>query len=122
MILSLGIFIGGFRMPVFSFFSAILGLSSKWRILNASVDEQSGNIELHICSKKGSTFHCPVCGAVKLPLGVSKARWLHENRLNIRFYISVMVPIISCECCGDMKVELPWEQAGLKCVVQEEHT
>ena len=109
-------------MHDFSFYSAILGLSSKWRILNASVDEQNGDIELHIRSKKGSTFHCPVCGSPKLPSGVSQARGLHENRLNIRFYISVMIPVISCERCGDMKVELPWEQTGSKCEGQEEHT
>lgn len=109
-------------MHDFSFYSAILGLSSKWRILNASVDEQNGAIELHIHSKKGSTFLCPVCGSPKFPSGVSKARWLHENHLNIRFYISVLVPIVSCERCGDMKVELPWEQAGVECEGQEDHT
>lgn len=106
-------------MHDYSFYSAILGLSSKWRILNVTVDEGSGDIELHICSEKGSKFSCPTCGALKLPSGVCKARWLHENHLNIRFYISALIPIISCECCGEMKVEVPWEQAGAKCELHE---
>ncbi len=106
-------------MPDYSFYSAILGLSSKWRILNATVDEGSGDIELHIRSKKGSTFSCPVCGALKLPSRVSKSRWLHENHLNIRFYISALIPIISCERCGEMKAEIPWEQAASTCEEQK---
>ncbi len=97
-------------MHDYSFYSAILGLSSEWRILNVTVDEHSGDIELHIRSRRGSKFSCPTCGALKLPSGVSKARWLHENHLNIRFYISALIPVISCERCGEMKAEIPWEQ------------
>jgi len=106
--------VGG-DMHDYSFYSAILGLSSKWRILNVTVDERSGDLELHIRSRKGSKFSCPSCGALKLPSGVSKARWLHENHLNIRFYISAVVPIITCERCGEMKTSVPWEQAGSLC-------
>ncbi|MBC8019194.1 MAG: hypothetical protein H7X83_11845 [Verrucomicrobia bacterium] len=105
-------------MHNYSFYSAILGLSSNWHILNVTVDEPCGDIELHIHSRKGSKFSCPTCGALKLPSSVSKARWLHENHLNIRFYISALIPIISCDRCGDMKVEIPWKQAGQLC---EEH-
>ena len=99
-------------MHDYSFYSAILGLSSNWRIQNVTVDERSGDIELHIRSRKGSKFSCPSCGAPKLPTGVSKARWLHENHLNIRFYISALIPVITCERCGEMKAEIPWEQAA----------
>jgi len=102
-------------MHDFSFYSAILGLSSKWRIQNVTMDEGSGDIELHIRSRKGSRFSCPACGALKLPSGVSKARWLHENHLNIRFYISALIPVIICDSCGEMKAKIPWEQAGALC-------
>jgi hypothetical protein len=102
-------------MHDYSFYSAILGLSSKWRILNATVDEPSGDVELHIRCRKGSTFSCTTCGALKPPSSVSKARWLHDNNLNIRFYISALIPVISCERCGEMKVEIPWEQAVSLC-------
>ena len=99
-------------MHDYSFYSAIIGLSSKWRILNVTMDEQSGDIELHIRSRKGSKFSCSRCGALKLPSGVSKARWLHENHLNIRFYISALIPVITCERCGEMKANIPWAQTG----------
>jgi transposase len=106
--------VGGY-MHDYSFYSAILGLSSKWRILDLTVDERSGDIELHISSRKGSRFSCPTCGALELPSGISKARWLQENRLNIRIYISALIPVITCERCGEMKVEISWEQAGTRC-------
>jgi len=106
-------------MQDYSFYSAILGLSSNWRILTITVDELNGDIELHIRSRKGSRFSCTSCGALKLPSGVSKARWLHENHLNIRFYISALIPIISCERCGEMKADIPWEQSGAQCLEQE---
>lgn len=54
-----------------------------------------------------------------LPSGENKSRWLHENHLNIRFYISALIPVISCECCGEMKVEVPWKQAA---AAREVHT
>lgn len=107
-------------MHDFSFYSAILGLSSTWRILHVTVDEMSGEIELYIRSRKGSKFTCSKCGALKLPTGVSKARWLHENHLNIRFYISALVPVISCEQCGEMKADIPWKHAAKPCSEHEQ--
>ena len=107
-------------MHDYSLYSAILGLSSKWRILQVTVDDHSGDVELHIRSRKGSRFTCSNCGALKLPSSVSKARWLHENHLNIRLFISALIPIISCEQCGEMKVDIPWEQAAKPCAEHEQ--
>lgn len=106
-------------MGEYSFFSAILGLSSNWRIINVTMDKQSGNFELHLRSQKGNKFNCPTCGALKLQSGFSKVRWLHENSLNIQFYISALIPVITCECCGEIKVDIPWEQHGAQCVEHE---
>ncbi len=102
-------------MHDYSFYSAILGLSTNWRILNVTLDERSGDIELYIRSSEGIQFSCPACGAARLPSGVSKARWLHENSFSFRFYISALIPVISCERCGEMKVDIPWEQTCAPC-------
>ncbi len=99
-------------MHDYSFYSAILGLSSDWRIINVTVDKQSGEIELHLRSRRGSKFRCPTCGALKLPSGSTKGRWLHGNHHNIRFFISALIPTITCECCGEVRVEIPWEHAA----------
>ena len=111
--------VGG-GMHDYSLYSAILGLSSKWRILNAAVDELSGDIEIYIRFRKGCKFSCRNCGALKLPSSASKTRWLHENHIDIRFYISALIPIISCEQCGDLKAEIPWEQATKPCAEHEQ--
>jgi predicted RNA-binding Zn-ribbon protein involved in translation (DUF1610 family) len=99
-------------MHDYSFYSAIIGLSSKWRIMNVTVDED-GEIELHISSQNGSVFNCPKCGDIKQPSGESKTRWLHENHLNIRFFITALIPILSCENCGEIKAEIPWTYSGV---------
>lgn len=107
--------IPGGTMHDYSFYSAILGLSSLWRIENVTVDERSGDIELHIQSRKGSRFCCTTCGAIKRPSGQNKVRWLHENGHNIRFYITALIPVITCERCGEVKLNLPWEQSSQPC-------
>jgi hypothetical protein len=107
--------VAGGTMNDYSFYSAILGLSSKWLILNVTVDYRNGDIELHIRSRKGSRFSCTTCGALKLPSGSSKTRWLHENHLNIRFYISAVIPLITCDRCGDTRADIPWKHAASLC-------
>lgn len=102
-------------MHNYSFYSAILGLSSNWHITNVTVDEQSGNIELHIHNVHGSSFTCSECGERILPTGIRKGRWFRDNNSNLRFHISAMIPLVTCERCGEVKVQLPWEQSGFRC-------
>ena len=99
----------------YTFYSAILGLSDKWRICNVTMDKPSGLIELHIRSSKGSQFSCGCCGAMILPTKISKSRWLHENFMNSRFYISALIPVLNCHKCGEIKVTPPWESSGIIC-------
>ena len=98
----------------YSFYSAILGLSSSWRITNVTVDEQSGNIELHIHNAHSGSFTCSECGACILPKGNRKGRWSRDSNHKIRFHISAIIPLVSCESCGEMKIQLPWEQSGFR--------
>ncbi|MSN25279.1 MAG: hypothetical protein GJV46_05345 [Geobacter sp.] len=102
-------------MNNFSFYSAILGLSSSWHIFNVTLDGRSGDVVFHIRGRLEDKFKCPGCGAARLPSGISKGTWLHDNHLNIRFYISALVPVITCECCGEMKVEIPWGKSSTSC-------
>lgn len=102
-------------MDNYSFYSAILGLSSSWRILDVTLDEANRDIVLHIRSRVGDKFKCSKCGEFKLPSGVSKSLWLYENQLKIRFYISALVPVIDCQKCGEMKIEIPWGKSSIRC-------
>ena len=109
-------------MQDYSFYSAILGLSSRWRISNVTVDKPSGTIELHIHSTSGSRFFCPACGKGMRPNGTRKARWSCNNETNLRFNISAVIPLLTCERCGTTEVPLPWEQTGFRCEEQAEET
>ena len=104
----------------YSFYSAILGLSSQWHIMNVTVADGSGDIEILIGSRKGNTFSCPACGAVKLSSGMNKARWQHENSLNIRLHVTALIPVLACECCGVIQAELPCEQAWTTCAADQD--
>jgi len=100
-------------MTGYSFYSAILGLSSDWRISDVTVGTPTENVEIHIVST--SNFHCNVCGVTIMPSGFRKSRWLHHNRFNIRFYITALIPLVTCQCCGEIKIKVPWEQSSLRC-------
>jgi len=102
-------------MNDYSFYSAILGLSTRWRISNVTVDSHTGNIELHINATAGSSFHCSECGAHVLPKGARKERWLHSFNHSVSFYISAQVPRVVCSRCGEVRLQLPWEPSSLRC-------
>lgn len=95
----------------YSLYSAILGLSSKWNISDISEDKPSGLIELHIKSNSSGTFPCAICGTENLPYSVHNKRWLYNNKLNIRFYVSLHSPRIHCKKCGDSHLIAPWNQS-----------
>jgi hypothetical protein len=93
-----------------SFYTAILGLSPNWNIYNISEDKQSGLLVLHIkCSSRDCTYACCSCGSENSPAGVKNRRWLYNNKLNIRFYVSLDSPHILCKKCGSSHTIAPWK-------------
>jgi transcription elongation factor Elf1 len=94
----------------YSVYSAILGLSSKWSISNITEDKSTGLIELHIKSNSSETFACAVCGEENSPTGVQNKRWLYNNKLNIKFHVSLYSPQIICSKCGNIHSIDPWNQ------------
>lgn len=99
-------------MEDYTFYSAILGLSSDWRIEEVTVDDATGITELHIRSQRAGETSCPTCGLDVPATGAWNARWLHENHLNIRFLISARIPVVTCQRCGEVKLPVPWDQSG----------
>ena len=99
-------------MSEYSFFSAILGLSSEWRVSHLAVDKQTGITEIHIQNQGSGMLHCAVCGADQVSVRTRRARWLHENHHNFKYIISATLPIVDCEHCGTIKQHAPWVHAG----------
>ncbi|MBT1073201.1 hypothetical protein [Pelotalea chapellei] len=105
-------------------YSAILGLSSEWNISHVTMDEQTGITEIHIRNHKGGIAPCPCCGSNLVQAGTQRTRWLHESHLNFRFVVSALVPVMSCESCGEVKLPMPWDQSRFKFLEleSEEHS
>ncbi|HXE96293.1 MAG TPA: hypothetical protein VN642_07800 [Dongiaceae bacterium] len=93
-------------------YSAILGLSSKWRISNAAVDESADCVEIHIGTSRDAEFSCPVCNGRTDMVGDSEHRWLHDDLFSMQLKIVARIPLISCETCGVNRVKAPWERPG----------
>jgi predicted RNA-binding Zn-ribbon protein involved in translation (DUF1610 family) len=102
-------------MHDYSFYSAILGLSTRWRISNVTVEPRTGTIELHINATEGNTYRCSDCGTQLYPKGFCKTRGLHNFNQSISLYISALVPKVTCSRCGEVNVKLPWESSSLRC-------
>lgn len=99
-------------MPSPHIFSAILGLSSYWRISDLKLADQERQLEITVDVCAGTTFPCPVCGARSEVVSEREERWLHENFFNLRTCITAVLPLVRCERCGVNRVRAPWEQPG----------
>lgn len=91
-------------------YSAILGLSSMWKISHAKVDESAGSVEIHIDTSSGAEFLCPVCCGRTDMVGNSKHLWLHDDLFNKQLRIVASIPLVCCETCGINRVKAPWER------------
>jgi hypothetical protein len=103
---------GEFKMFGTKLYSAILGLSSMWKIYHAAVDESANRIEIHIDTCSGAEFSCPVCCGRTNMVGNSKHLWLHDDLFSKQLTIKASIPLVSCEICGINRVKAPWEQPG----------
>lgn len=99
-------------MSGMTLYSAILGLSSLWKISHATVDESSNSVEIHIDTSSGAAFVCPVCNGRTDMVGVSEHHWLHDDLFNKQLRIVARIPLISCGSCGINRVKAPWEKPG----------
>jgi len=109
----------GTPMYNYSLYSSILGLSSKWTISNITEDKSTGLIVLHIKNISSEAFVCAVCGEENSPSGVQNKNWLYNNKLNIKFHVSLDSPQIICSKCGNMHTIDPWNQTES---IQPEYT
>src|SRR5262245_9167346 len=93
-------------------YSSILGLSSRWRISNATLDESSDCVEIQIGTSSGAEFLCPKCNGRTDMVGTREHRWLHDDLFNMQLRIVARIPLISCNVCGINRVKAPWERPG----------
>ena len=94
------------------FYSAILGLSSMWKISHATVGESANCVEIHVDTSLGAEFSCPVCSGRTDMVGNIEHRWQHDDLISMQLKIVARIPLVSCETCGISRVQAPWERPG----------
>lgn len=93
-----------------SVFSAILGLSSHWRITGVHLASQQNSLEIRVGASNGALFDCPICRGQADVVSQEEAQWQHENILNLQARITATLPLTSCCRCGINRVLAPWEK------------
>jgi len=97
-----------------SVFSAILGLSSHWRITGVNLARQLNRLEISVGASHEAQFPCPICRGEAAIVSAEEASWQHDNILNLQAQIKAALPIASCSRCGLNRVLAPWEKSDSK--------
>lgn len=93
--------------------AATLGLPATWRIVNASISETQQRIDIRVVPAAGPAQRCPKCGHTVTDTAEECEIWYHDSFLNLKTYITVQVPLVTCsQGCGAHRVAPPWERPG----------
>jgi len=99
-------------MSTQSIFSAVLGLSSNWRIVDVTLSEREDKLNISVRVKAGVVFPCPKCGRSSLQVSETERCWLNENFFNRQAILTAVVPLVLCNECGANRIVAPWERSG----------
>ncbi|AGA90215.1 transposase family protein [Thioflavicoccus mobilis 8321] len=99
--------------PTTSLFTAALGLSVPWEVLDVGFDPVAGRIDFTVGCAAGTRFTCAQCGAKHQPVHDTRERqWRHLNFFQYHAYLHAKVPRVQCAACGKTtQVEVPWARA-----------
>ena len=93
-----------------SFFTAALGLTPPWLVLDIQFDPEKGRIDFKVGFPSGSKFNCPKCHEGQQCVHDTRSRtWRHLNFFQYQAYLHADVPRVRCSKCGKTKqVQVPW--------------
>jgi transposase len=95
-------------------FGMALGIVSPWEVTEVSFSKESNRLDITIDFQRGSTFPCPVCGALAPAYDTTEKTWRHLNFFQYEAYLHAFVPRVNCpnEGCGVKQIQVPWSRAG----------
>ena len=90
-----------------------LGLTEPWHVVDVSLDPAAKRLEIRLDFRRGGTFACPECGATGCPAHDTEERCgRHLDFFQFRTELIARMPLIGCEHCGVLRVEVPWARTG----------
>lgn len=95
-------------------FTAALGLTPPWQVLDIQFDPAKGCIDFKVGVPSGAKFSCPECGAEEQGVHDTRARtWRHLNFFQYQAFLHADLPRVRCSKCGKTKqVPVPWARPG----------
>ncbi len=95
-------------------FGHALGIAPPWEVTEVSFSKESSRLDITIGFQRGTTFPCPVCGAMVPVYDTTEKEWRHMNFFQYEAYLHAKVPRVKCpnEGCGVKQVKVPWARAG----------
>lgn len=94
-------------------FQIALGLAPPWEVTSSDFDPVAKRLDITLSFPRGSTFACPDCGQVKLPIhDTAEKSWRHLNFFQHEAYLTAKVPRVKCPDCGVRLVAIPWARSG----------
>jgi len=93
--------------------AAALGLPATWRIVDASISVAHQRIDMWVVLTSNTALRCPECGNTVTGATEECETWYHDSFLNLKTYITVYIPLVTCACsCGVQRIAPPWERPG----------
>jgi transposase len=90
-----------------------LALLPPWLVMSSTFSIEGKRLDIHIDFPAGSTFACPVCGALGCKAyDTEEASWRHLNFFQHEAYLHARVPRVNCQICGIRRVTVPWARPG----------
>ena len=97
-----------------SLFTAALGLTPPWQVLDIQFDPEKGRIDFKVGFPSGSKFNCPECDEADQGGHDTRSRtWRHLNFFQYQAFLHADLPRVRCSKCGKTKqVAAPWARPG----------
>jgi transposase len=95
-------------------FGLALGIVPPWKVTSVTFSKESNRLDITIDFQRGTSFPCPVCGALAPVHDTKEKQWRHLNFFQYEAYLNARVPRVSCpnSGCGVRLVQVPWARAG----------
>src|SRR5690349_15154033 len=101
-------------------FSATLGLSHPWQVVDVSFAKEERRLDIIVDYAHSNVAACPHCGNARQYHGSETETWFHSDFFRFATYLHARIPNMEKCCCGSQHlVDRPWCRTGSKFTLVE---